>query len=111
MKSLLLTSLLLPHVLAAVVPRAEEKIDYSGFKVMRLTLAEKNEDLEAQIEELSAHLLNPGKSAVLDVVVSPENVEAISALPVETTVINEDVGAALEEEGEMVAYAGRFASQ
>ena len=108
MKSLLLTSLILPLALAAVVPRAEEKIDYSGFKVLRLALAETTEDLEAQIEELTAHILNPGKAEHLDVVVSPENVDAVTALAVESTVITEDVGAALEEEEEMSIYAGSY---
>lgn len=106
MKSLLLSSLLLPIILAAVVPKAEEKVDYSGFKVLRLALGKNTADLEAQIEELAAHVLNPGKSTHVDVVVSPDNVGAVEALALKSTVINEDVGAALEEEGGMSAYAG-----
>ncbi|KAF2866137.1 hypothetical protein BDV95DRAFT_213132 [Massariosphaeria phaeospora] len=105
MKGLVISSLLLPLALAGVVPRAEEKVDYSGFKVLRVALPESTEDIEAQIEELAAHVLNPGKSAHLDVVVSPENIDAVTALAAESSVVNEDVGAALAEEGEFKAYA------
>lgn len=78
-------------------------MDYNGFKLLRL---ENTEGLEAQIEELSAHVLNPGKSAQLDVVVSPDKVDAISSLA-KSKVINNDVGAVLAEEGEMSVYAGK----
>jgi len=57
---------------------------------------------------LAAHILNPGTSAELDVVVSPENVDALTALVAESKVLNEDVGAALAEEGEMSVYAGSW---
>jgi hypothetical protein len=98
--------LLASSVFASVVPRDNKKVDYSGFKLLRL---ENTEGLEAQIEELSAHVLNPGKSAQLDVVVSPDNVDAISSLA-ESKVINDDVGATLAEEGEMGVYAGKIES-
>lgn len=107
MKSLLLSSLLFSSAFAGAVPRAEGKVDYSGFKVVRLELAAKSAKLEAQIEELAAHVLNPGTSSVLDVVVSPDKVKAVSALASKSTVINNDVGKALEEEGGFSAYAGR----
>lgn len=106
MKFLLLSPLLLPLALGIAVPKAEEKIDYHGFKVLRLALAEQTEEIEAQIEDLAAHVLNPGRGTHVDIVVSPENLEAVQALPVDSTTINEDVGAALDEEGEMSALAG-----
>jgi hypothetical protein len=106
MKSLLLSSLLFSLALGGVVPKAEGKVDYHGFKVLRLALKGAAKELDAQIEELAAHVLNPGKGAHVDVVVSPENLDAISALGVASTVVNEDVGAALDEEGGMSAYAG-----
>jgi len=105
MKSLLLSSLLLPLALAGVVPRVEEKVDYSGFKVLRLTLAERTEALEAQIEELTAHILNPGRADYLDVVVSPDKVDAVAALAAESIVITEDVGLAIEEEQDQISTA------
>ena len=103
MKSILTSALLLSTAFGTVVPRAGKKVDYNGFKVLRVS---STEDVKAQIENLAAHVLNPGKSAQLDVVVSPENVDALTALVAESQVLNEDVGAALAEEGEMKAYAG-----
>src|SRR5437773_1432197 len=99
MKPLLFSSLILPLVLGTVVPRAE-KVDYNGYKVLRLSLGEGIVDIGAQIEKLAAHVLNPGKMEHLDVVVAPDNVDAVAALAAESTVLTEDVGAALEEEGE-----------
>ena len=103
MKSILTSALLLSAALGTVVPRAGKKVDYSGFKVLRVA---STEGVKAEIEHLAAHVLNPGKSAQLDVVVSPENVDALTALVAESQVLNEDVGAALAEEGGMTAYAG-----
>lgn len=105
MKSTLITSaLLLSAAFGTAVPRAGKKVDYSGFKVLRVT---STDDVKAQIESLAAHVLNPGKSAQLDVVVSPQNVAALTALVAESKVLNEDVGAALKEEGEVSVYAGQ----
>lgn len=104
MRFIFTSALLASSAFAFVVPRDNEKVDYSGFKLLRL---ENIEGLEAQIDELSAHVLNPGKSAQLDVVVSPDNVDAITALA-KSKVINDDVGAILAEEGEMGVYAGKF---
>jgi carboxypeptidase A2 len=106
MKTTILTSaLLFSTALASVVPKAPKKVDYSGFKALRVAITD---DVKAQIESLAAHVLNPGKSAELDVVVSPENFDALTALVVESQVLNEDVGAALAEEGQMSAYAGSW---
>ncbi|KAF2193109.1 carboxypeptidase B precursor [Zopfia rhizophila CBS 207.26] len=104
MKLLPFSSLLLPLVLGIVVLRAE-KVDYNGYKVLRLSLGESVADIEAQIEELAAHVLNPGRAERLDVVVAPDNVDAVAALAADSTVLTEDVGAVLEEEGEMTTYA------
>lgn len=105
MKTTILTSALLlsSTALATVVPRAGKKVDYNGFKVLRVA---STDAVKAEIESLAAHILNPGTSAELDVVVSPENVDALTALVAESKVLNEDVGAALAEEGEMSVYAG-----
>jgi hypothetical protein len=106
MKTIILTSaLLFSSALASVVPKAPKKVDYSGFKVLRVA---STDDVKAQIESLAAHVLNPGKSAELDVVVSPENIAALTALVAVSEVLNEDVGAALAEEGQMSAYAGSW---
>lgn len=104
MKSTILTTALLASTaFATVVPRAGKKVDYNGFKVLRVA---GTDDVKAQIEDLAAHVLNPGKSAELDVVVSPANFDAVTALATSSKVLNEDVGAALKEEGQMGVYAG-----
>lgn len=110
MKSLLLLGSFVSYACSAVVPKAEEQIDYSGFKVVRLAVPEANNDIEAQIEKLSAHVLNPGKSSHLDVVVAPDSVDALTALVTESSIINHDVGAALAEEGELVTMEGEVSA-
>jgi hypothetical protein len=105
MKFIITSALLASTAIGSVVPRASQKVDYSGFKALRVTLPEGSESVKAQIENLVAHVLNPGKKE-LDVVVAPKDIAALNALVAESKVINEDVGAALAEEGEMKAYAG-----
>jgi hypothetical protein len=103
MKSFLTSALLFSAALGSAVPTAGKKVDYSGFKLLRLTTTD---GLESKIEELATHILNPGKSAHLDVIVSPDNVAKITSLA-ESKVISEDVGAVIAEEGEMGTYAGQ----
>ncbi|KAF1969089.1 hypothetical protein BU23DRAFT_557941 [Bimuria novae-zelandiae CBS 107.79] len=100
MRFLLSGALLFSTALGTAVPRAEQKVDYTGFKVLRLKLPNTKQNIQGRIEKLAAHVLNPGKEA-LDIVVSPDNLEDIKALVPESVVINEDVGAALAEEGEL----------
>ncbi|KAF6827546.1 zinc carboxypeptidase a [Colletotrichum plurivorum] len=102
--SVISAATLLPLALATVVPKSD-KVDYSGFKGLRITLPEGAEDLADQINELAATILNPGSKEELDVVVSPDNVDAISQLAVNTTVLVEDVGAGFAEEDTATVYA------
>jgi hypothetical protein len=109
MKCILTSALFASATLATVVPRVGQKVDYNGFKALRVTLPEGSESVKTQIEDLVAHVLNPGKSE-LDVVVAPKDIDALNALVTESKVITEDVGAALAEEGEMSTYAGKSIS-
>ncbi|KAH8708642.1 hypothetical protein GQ44DRAFT_752695 [Phaeosphaeriaceae sp. PMI808] len=104
MKFIFTSALLASTTLASAVPGAGPKVDYNGFKAVRVTLPEGSESVRAQVESLVAHVLNPGKSE-LDVVVAPNDVEALEALVTDSKIINENVGAALAEEGEMGIYA------
>lgn len=54
MKAILTSALLFSAALGTVVPRAGKKVDYSGFKVLRVA---STEDVKAQIEGLQ--LPNP----------------------------------------------------
>lgn len=102
MRFLLSGALLLTTALGSAVPKADKKIDYTGFKVLRLSLPKTKQNFDVQLEELAAHVLNPGKTT-LDVVVSPGNVDALRAIAAESTIINEDFGASLAEEGTLKA--------
>lgn len=105
--SVISATTLLPLALATVVPKSD-KVDYNGFKGLRITLPEGAEGLADQINELAATILNPGSKEELDVVVSPDNVDAISQLAVNTTILVDDVGAAFAEEDTAAVYAGKF---
>jgi hypothetical protein len=110
MKFLLAPALLASTTLGSVVPRDSQKVDYNGFKALRITLPEGSDSVKAQVENLVKHVLNPGKKE-LDVVVAPQDVEALTALVAESKVITEDVGVALADEGQMGTYAGRYFSK
>lgn len=101
MRSFLLA--LLPLALATAVP-SSKKVDYNGFKSLRITLPE-GADAEA-INKLAATILNPGAGEELDIVVAPENVAKVKKLASDATVLVEDVGAVLAKEETSTVYAG-----
>jgi hypothetical protein len=94
---------LLPLALATAVP-SSKKVDYNGFKSLRVTLP-KGADAEA-INKLAATILNPGAGEELDIVVAPENVDKVTKLASDATVLVEDVGAVLAKEETSTVYAG-----
>ncbi|RGP78265.1 carboxypeptidase a4 [Fusarium longipes] len=100
MRSFLLA--LLPLAVATAVP-SSKKVDYNGFKSLRVTLP-KGADAEA-INKLAATILNPGAGEELDIVVAPENVAKVAKLASESTVLVEDVGAVLAKEETSTVYA------
>ncbi|KDN70901.1 putative zinc carboxypeptidase [Colletotrichum sublineola] len=101
--SILSAVILASSPLGATVPTST-KVDYNGFKGLRITLPEGAADVAEKINELAATVLNPGSKDKLDVVVSPENLDAISQLA-NTTVLVEDIGAAFAEEVVSTVYA------
>ncbi|KAF4976573.1 hypothetical protein FZEAL_6773 [Fusarium zealandicum] len=105
MKSSLLSVIaLLPLALGTAVP-SSKKVDYTGFKSLRITLSDDSEDAAAQVNKLAATILNPGSQDELDIVVSPENVEAVKKFTTKSTVLVEDVGAVFAEEDTAKIYA------
>ncbi|SPJ73312.1 related to carboxypeptidase A [Fusarium torulosum] len=102
MRSLILA--LLPLALATAVP-SSKKVDYNGFKSLRITLPKGAEDAVGDINKLAATILNPGATEEIDIVVSPENLSKVKKLASDTTVLVEDVGAALAEEETSKVYA------
>lgn len=103
MRYILTSALFLSTAFGTAVPRADEKIDYNGFKLLRVNIPEGASNVRVQIENLAAHILNPGRENNFDVVISPDKVDALKALVTDSIVVNEDVGAALAEEGELKA--------
>ncbi|KAM0186722.1 hypothetical protein ACHAPI_011572 [Fusarium lateritium] len=95
---------LLPLALATAVP-SSKKVDYNGFKSLRITLPKGAEDAAVEINKLAATILNPGATEEIDLVVSPENLSKVKKLASDTTVLVEDVGAALAEEKTSEVYA------
>lgn len=83
------------------------KVDYSGFKALRLTLPEGAANLTDQINELAVAILNSDSGDTLDIVSSPENVDAISQLAANTTILMEDMGASFAEEYFSTDYTGK----
>jgi hypothetical protein len=110
MKYIFTSALLATTAFGTVVPRAGQKVDYNGFKALRVTIPNGSERVKAQLEDLVAQVLNPGKTE-LDVVVAPKDFDAVKALVPDSKIITEDVGAALKEEGEMSAYAGEWTKE
>ncbi|RKL50668.1 Metallocarboxypeptidase A [Fusarium proliferatum] len=103
MRSSLLLALL-PLAVATAVP-SSKKVDYNGFKSLRVTLSKGAKNAVAEINKLSATILNPGAKEELDIVVSPDNIDAVTKIASDTTVLVEDVGAALAEEETSEIYA------
>ena len=71
-------SLLLPFVGAAVIPREESKVDYTGYKVFRVTAADDTAAVEAQVSPLG--VAQVASTEAVDVAVAPENIDAFNAL-------------------------------
>ncbi|KAJ0159417.1 Metallocarboxypeptidase A-like protein [Colletotrichum tanaceti] len=96
--SLLSGAALVTFALGGSLPNVT-KVDYSGFKALRLSLPEGAADLTDQINELATAILNSDAGgSTLDVVSSPENVDAISRLAANTTILVEDMSASFAEE-------------
>lgn len=92
---------LLTLTLSTAVPRSG-KVDYAGYQSLRITLPDNAHGLKEQIEDIAAHILNPGHKPHIDVVVAADQVSSIKSLMPDVEVLVEDVGAAIAEEGDLV---------
>lgn len=108
MKSLLISSLLLPLATAVALPEREAKVDYTGYKVLRVDVGS-DAAVTEEVSQIAAHVLNPGSTGAVDVVVAPDSVSALEGLGVSSTVLDEDLGASIAAEGEISqALAGEL---
>ncbi|KAF4470236.1 carboxypeptidase A4 [Fusarium albosuccineum] len=105
MKASVLSLTLLAALASATAVPSSKKVDYTGFKSIRVTLPKDAEDALAEINKLAATILNPGAQDEIDVVVAPDNVDAVTKLASDSTVLVEDVGAVLAEEDVSTVYA------
>ncbi|KAJ3537210.1 hypothetical protein NM208_g6407 [Fusarium decemcellulare] len=105
MKASVLSLTLVAALASATAVPSSKKVDYTGFKSIRVTLPKDAEDALAEINKLAATILNPGAQDEIDVVVAPDNVDAVTKLASDSTVLVEDVGAVLAEEDVSTVYA------
>ena len=98
MKVFLWSSFLLPLASAAAI---SGKVNYDGYKLFRVSTAG-NSTLEDKLAKVAAHVLNPGRTPEIDILVAPDQVDAFNALNVESTTLQEDFGSVLALEGPLV---------
>ncbi|KAI1257137.1 hypothetical protein MGN70_000176 [Eutypa lata] len=97
----ILSITLLPLALGTTVPRPG-KVDYAGYQSLRITIPDNAGGLEEQIENIAAHVLNPGHTTHIDAVVAADKVNSIKSLAPDVEVLVDDVGAAIAEEGDLI---------
>lgn len=101
---------------AAVLPEAEAKTNYDGYKLFKV-------DVPADANEGMASLYSLGSSLTdtiplqgcshedhLDFAVPAHELDAFYALNLTSTLIEDDLGAAIAAEGPLVPYAGKQSS-
>ncbi|KAK4223334.1 hypothetical protein QBC38DRAFT_53124 [Podospora fimiseda] len=95
--------LVVPLALASAVPK-ERKQTYNGYKTYKIATHNNPAEVRAKIAKFAAIPFNTRDDVHLDVAVPPEEIAAFEALGLETTVLSEDLGADIAEEGPLVAY-------
>lgn len=108
MKSILLV---LPFILSLVssliVPR---KVNYDGYKVVRLSTGSSLAKVKSLIKDLSLSTWNggPKENAEVDIVIPADKVAEFesSTADLAKTVMHENLGAAIAEEGDYSDYRG-----
>ncbi|KAM0328722.1 hypothetical protein ACHAQA_005135 [Verticillium albo-atrum] len=100
-----ITLSLLAALATAVI--AEEKVQYDGYKVFRIEAHDDVAEIHKLLEGISTTDVScGGETDHVDVAVAPEDLEAFNALNLETSVINEDLGEVLAEEGPLEEFYG-----
>lgn len=90
---------------AALRPR-EEKIDYDGFKVYRITTGDNLAAVQEQLSDFALQPWNIDVAHFMDVAVSPDQIEKFEALKLDTSVMHEDLGADIKAEWDPTASSG-----
>lgn len=94
---------LLGFVAAAPAP-LDTRVDYSGYKIFRVTA---EGDAAGAEEKVSQFGLTQVISAdQVDVIVPPDRLDSFHALSLDSAVTDEDLGASIAREAEFEPYAG-----
>ncbi|KAF6820090.1 Metallocarboxypeptidase A-like protein-like protein 1 [Colletotrichum plurivorum] len=104
MKLLAALSLALPLASAAAVTPLEKKITYDGFKAFRIATHNDPATVKQRIAGIAVIPFNLDNSEHLDVAVPAGDISKFEKLGLETTVLHEDLGADIAEEGAFEPY-------
>ena len=109
MKILLFAPAIFALASAVAVSR---KVDYSGYKVVRLDIGEKLSKVESLIDSLGLSTWNggPKENSKVDIVVPASKVADFDAdtKDFDSHVMHEDLGASIAQEADYPVYAGRL---
>lgn len=103
--------LVLPSVLAIVIPRADEPVSYDGFKVFRIATGDDLTTVEEKLTSFAAEPWNRDISQHLDIVLAPEQLADFEALGLNVTVMHEDLGADIAAESVVDESSGLISRQ
>lgn len=110
MKFLTGLSFVLPLASAAAVTPLEKKITYDGFKAFRIATHNDAASIKSKIANIAAIPFNLDNSEHLDVAIPADDISKFEKLGLETTVLHEDLGADIAEEGTFAPYESTFLS-
>lgn len=108
MKFLAGLALVLPLASAAAVTPLEKKISYDGFKAFRISTHNDAASIKKKIANIAAIPFNLDNSEHLDVAIPAGDVSKFEKLGLETSVLHEDLGATIAEEGKFTPYESEF---
>lgn len=107
MKFLAALSLVLPLASAAAVAPLEKKITYDGFKAFRISTHNDPASIKKKIANIAAIPFNLDNSEHLDVAIPAGDVSKFEELGLETSILHEDLGADIAEEGTFAPYKSK----
>lgn len=93
-------------LLVATVAAAdeEERVSYDGYQVFRIDTHGESEQIHELIEGLRAVEVSCGESDHFELAVAPQDVEAFQALGLDASLLSEDLGIDLAEEGPVESF-------
>ncbi|KAJ4245024.1 hypothetical protein NW762_014231 [Fusarium torreyae] len=88
-----------------LVPFVAAKVSYNGWKAYKIDTVHSHEAVTNSLKDFHHVSLGCGHSrGALEVAISPESLDAFRALDLNTTLLNDDLGVEIAEEGMFEAY-------